>query len=771
MKKQRFKYIAIGVFSTLVIGVATLAGLDALFPLDIHQKTWATLVTARDGTPLRAFADKNGVWRYPVEIKDVSPLYLSALLTYEDQWFYHHPGINPFAFIRAFGQNLMARQIISGGSTLTMQVARMLHPTKRTLGGKWLQILRALQLEYHLTKDEILSLYLNMAPFGANIEGVQTACFTWLGKQVNEISHAEAALLAVLPQAPSFHRPDRHPDRARKARDKVLDRMEKFKVWTKTIVVQAKKEPVTAQRFVPPMTAPLAARRLFFKYPDRSHIATTLDYDLQVHLKTIVHDYVSGLSQDQSAAVLVVNHRSLDTIAYVGSADFSSVQRKGHVDMITAIRSPGSTLKPFLYGLAMDKGLIHSHSLLMDTPRYQKEYDPGNFSKGFSGPVTMADALRLSLNVPAVQVLEHYSPQVFYDQMVHAGARLKLSGRPNLSMVLGGVGTNLESLVRLYTAIVRGGLTGKPRLLATAPLQERYLMSQGAAWIISQILSHPMPGFEGVNRLAGHTPMAWKTGTSYGFRDAWAIGIMGEYVAGVWVGRPDGSPSVGQYGASTAIPLLRRVFDSLPLSDFHTPQPSGVSKQTICWPLGLPQKETKNHCFVRHDAWILDNKIPMTLNRTDDPFSSLLKTFWVDKNGLRAQPSCGGIKKVSTPVWPQGAGPWIPKRWKAENLLPEPSPNCPNIADIPGNRMRITSLSDKSVLTRPPEQQNRGSIPLNALGSRGKTYWFLNREPIATLDPGSSGTLPMPMPGNYQMCVADDTGRYDVIHFSVIGLK
>ncbi|MBU0969071.1 MAG: penicillin-binding protein 1C, partial [Proteobacteria bacterium] len=591
----------------MILG-AVLLGLDQACPLHLDGKTRSTLVTARDGTPLRAFADDAGVWRYPVLLEEISPLYITALITYEDRWFFYHPGINPFAFIRAMIQNVFSGRIISGGSTLTMQVARILHPGKRNIAGKGIQMLRALQLEYHLTKEEILTHYLNLAPFGSNIEGVQTASFAYLGKPASALSHAEAALLAVLPQAPSFYRPDRHPERAKKARDKVLDRMETYHVWGKEQVIAAKKEPVIALRFTAPVTAAIAARRLVYHHSQLRKIVSTLDFDIQVHLEQVVKDYISGFSPEQSGAVLVVNYKTLEVKAYVGSADFQSIPRKGHVDMIQALRSPGSTLKPFLYGLAMDEGLIHSHSLLLDTPRYQQDYEPGNFSNGFTGPVSVTKALRLSLNVPAVQVLEAYGPRKFHDRLVHAGARLKLPGKPNLSMILGGLGTDLESLVRLYTALARDGLSGNPRLTPDDPGQDRFLMSPGAAWMISHILLQPMPGFEGINPLAGHIPMAWKTGTSYGFRDAWAFGIMGDYVAGVWVGRPDGSPSPGQYGAITALPLLQRVFESLPLSDFTTPPPSTVQQIRICWPLGTTPAESQDDCHMPHDAWILNHR-------------------------------------------------------------------------------------------------------------------------------------------------------------------
>ncbi len=753
---------------TVLILTVSIVGLDKKYPLNLNGKAWSTLVTARDGTPLRAFADATGVWRYPARLSDISPLYLKALITYEDRWFYFHPGVNLVSFIRAAGQNLISGRIISGGSTLTMQVARLLHPGPRTLLGKGYQILRALQLEYHLTKDQILSLYINLAPFGSNIEGVRTASFTYLGKPATELSHAEAALLAVLPQAPSFYRPDRHPERARKARDKVLDRMDRFRAWEKEAITAARQEPVIALRYAAPMIAPLAARRLARNQQDQTKIVSSLDPDLQIHLEQIVEDYVAGLSDDQSGAVLVVNYKTLDILAYIGSADFSSARRKGHVDMVRALRSPGSALKPFLYGLALDEGLIHSQSLLLDTPRYQQDYDPGNFSSGFSGPVSVTKALRLSLNVPAVQLLEAYGPQKFHDRLVHAGARLKLSGSPNLSMVLGGLGTDLESLVRLYTALTRNGITGNPTLLQDAPKAERYLMSAGAAWIIRQILLQPMPGFEGINRLVGSVPMAWKTGTSYGFRDAWALGMMGDYVAGVWVGRPDGSPSPGQYGAVTALPLLHRVFESLPLSGFTTPPPPSIQTARICWPLGTQKTGNPGYCHVEQDAFILNNAVPRTLVPGEDPFNSLLKTVWIDTVGQRARPACGGIEKISIPVWPVSAEPWLPTSWRRERQIPPPSPSCPGMAAFPGNSLQIISISHNSVLTRSPGQDSMPAVKLAAQGGQGNFHWFLNGRPVTKGTTGNIAYITLPPPGVHQLAVADEYGNTDTIRFEVL---
>ncbi len=768
MNTGRFKKAVLGTLGGSAALVLCLVLLDMAFPLPRTAPEPACVVTAKDHTPLRAFADKDGIWRYPVSINAVSKTYIQALLTYEDRWFYYHPGVNPFAIFRALFQNIRAKKTVSGGSTLTMQVARLLFPHPRSVPGKIRQMLRALQLEWHLSKDQILTLYLNMAPFGSNIEGVQAAAYTWLGKPADMLSHAEAALLAVLPQAPSRYRPDRHPDRAKKARDKVLDRMAAFRAWPEEDIRSARIEPVVSFRNQPPVTAPLLARRLHRRMPDHQLIRSCIDFDLQLHLETLIRDYCSRLPDQQSAAALVVDIPSAEVLAYAGSADFGDSERQGHVDMVRAIRSPGSTLKPFLYGFCLDQGLIHSHSLLVDTPRFKQAYDPGNFSKGFLGPVSAAKALRMSLNVPAVQLLEAYGPQTFSDRLKNAGARVSLHGAPNLSMILGGMGSDLESIVTLFTAIAADGITTGLKFTVQDLPQRRFLMSPGAAWILREILSQPLPGFEHISRLSPRVPVAWKTGTSYGFRDAWAVGIMGNYVAGVWIGRPDGSPCPGQYGARTAVPLLERILFALPLSSFKTPPPKSVSKTGICWPLGHASDRFPEHCHMTRQAWVLDHVIPPTLPTGLSMDSSLLKSVWVDQAGRRARPSCGGKEKKTIALWPKSLDPWLPNYWRRHRLIPEASPQCPDMAAIEGNRLEITGIQDRGVLTRTPGQQSPPALPLTSIGGNGKQHWFLNQQPVGIIMTGTSGTCPMPLPGAYQLAVLDESGNSDFIEFEVI---
>ena len=656
--------------------LSTLLLLNALYPLNLpHENSlFARLIVDERGRPLRAFADREGVWRYPLSLDQVSPLYLEALLTYEDRWFWYHPGVNPFALLRACFQNIVHGEIVSGGSTLSMQVARLLHPHPRTLAGKGQQLLRTLQLEWQLDKKEILNIYLNIAPFGGTIEGVQAASYTYLNKSAATLSHAEAALLAVLPQSPTRYRPDKHSETATKARNKVLDRMFTQGRWSEERVADAKLESVYAYRARRELVAPLLARRLLKNSDAQQAIKTTINGQLQRALEAYVKTYIHRLPARTSAAILVVDNQSAEVKAYLGSANFTDDSRFGHVDMIQAIRSPGSTLKPFLFALAMDEGLIHSHSLMADVPRSWGEYRPSNFSQHYSGPVSASEALQRSLNIPFIDLLERYGPKRFATVLKGAGLSLKIpTGEPNLAVILGGAGTSLEQLVVAYMAFARDGKTLPLKYVQQANSaieQPRYFFSPGAAWITQRTLSSiTRPGsLNTVAAIKTRQNMAWKTGTSFGYRDTWAIGVSKKYTIGVWIGRPDGTPIPGHNGRQTAGPLLFAVADHLQLRAETITQPASVTQQEICWPLGIPTPSSEQ-CHQGHTAWVLDETLPPTWHQGDnDTWQENPMSFWVNAvTHLRVNKHCGlndqsiiQQKKVVA-LWPKILEPWLAK--------------------------------------------------------------------------------------------------------------
>ena len=719
--------------------VALLLLLDRMFPLPLPAAgSGSTIVLARDGKPLRAFPDADGVWRYPVTTDEVSPLYVEALLTYEDRWFWRHPGVNPLALARACVQWLVHRRLVSGGSTLTMQVARILDGTPHSALGKLRQILRALQLEAHLSKRDILTLYLDRAPFGGTIEGVEAASWAYLGKPAARLSHAEAALLAVLPQMPSRLRPDRRPQAARAARDKVLTRMADLGVWSRAQVRDAMLETVAARALQPPLSAALLAERLHEEHPSARRIATTIDAELQQSLEARVTAYLAHLPDRTSAALLVVDNATLEARAYVGSAAFGDEQRLGHVDMVRAWRSPGSTLKPFLYGLAFDDGLIDSESLLLDAPQSFGSYRPGNFDMAYNGPVGAAEALRLSLNVPAVDLLDRVGPARFSARLANAGLELRLPRgvEPNLSVILGGTGVRMEDLVGAYTALNRGGVGGRVRYRADDPRIDRRVLSAGAAWIVRDILeAHPRPGYAPGTFDPGSRPrVAWKTGTSYGFRDAWAVGATRAYTLAVWIGRPDGTPLPGQYGAVTALPLMFQVVDSLPRSAIAaapSPPPPGVTQMDVCWPLGLvPEPAHPELCHQKRTAWILDGVVPPTPPERDaTSWGAGIVHLRLDaRTGDRLAGGCTrkAEREVVMARWPALAYPWLSRDLRRRASLPPLARGCADDGLALTQPLHIDGVADGAAIARAPNADAPATLRLRALGATGPVLWLVN---------------------------------------------
>ncbi|AKF49689.1 penicillin-binding protein 1C [Pseudomonas syringae pv. syringae HS191] len=760
----------------LLIALLWLA--DRLWPLPLPRDDLARVVLAEDGTPLWRFADANGVWRYPVSNEQVSPYYLEALLTYEDRWFYSHPGVNPLALLRATWQNLSGARVVSGGSTLSMQVARLLDPHSRTLSGKFRQLWRTLQLEWHLSKDQILSLYLNRAPFGGTLQGVAAASWAYLGKSPQNLTRAEAALLAVLPQAPSRLRPDRHPQRAQQARDKVLRRLAEFQVWPQASVNEALEEPLWLAPRQEPSLAPLLARRL-----NRPHspplIRTTLDASLQRRMEDLLMGWRARLPERTSAAILVVEAENMAVRAYVGSVDINDAKRFGHVDMVTALRSPGSTLKPFLYGMAMDAGLIHSESLMQDVPRRYGDYRPGNFSSGFGGPVAASSALSMSLNLPAVQLLEAYGPKRFAAELRNGGVPLTLPplAEPSLALILGGAGSRLEDLVTGYSAFARGGRSADVRLQPQDRLRERRMMSPGAAWIIRRILSgQSRPDIDPRAELVQRPQLAWKTGTSYGFRDAWAIGVGPRFLVGVWIGRPDGTPVPGQFGLASAAPLMLQVHDVLVNRDSQRgiaapvqPVPLNVGVAAICWPLGQPMSKSDPNCRRQRFAWTLDGTTPPTLQAADQPLGlGLQERVWVNAKGLRVAANCPDARAQDIALWPAPLEPWLPRAERRDARLPPADPDCPphNLNLAPP--LSIVGVREGDNLRLPAASRQALRLTLSALGGSGHRWWFIDGKPLADTDTRQDFTPTLSKPGRYQLSVLDESGQTARVEFSVV---
>jgi penicillin-binding protein 1C len=531
-----------------------------------HPQEVATssVVLDRNGLLLRPFTIADGRWRMPVTKADVDPLFFEMLFAYEDHRFYDHGGVDWPAMVRAALQYARAGEIVSGGSTITMQVARLLDgEDTRNLSGKLRQIVFAEEIDSRLSKDEILDLYLTLAPYGGNLEGIRAATLAYFGKEPARLTPAEAALLVALPQSPEARRPDRDPAAARAARDRVLDRMVSAGVLGPEEAEAAKSEAIPTGRRPFPIIAAHLAEAAVMADPGAATHTLTIDRTYQVALERLAADRASSLGQSISVAIVLADHTTGEILASVGSAGLFSAGREGFVDMTRALRSPGSTLKPFIYGLAFEMGLALPESLIEDRPTTFGDYTPVNFDGFYRGTVTIREALQQSLNVPAVIVLDAVGPAQLVARLRRAGASpvLPQLTAPGLAIGLGGIGITLRDLVTAYAAIANGGVavpltdgvTTTPRLDTSVQV-----LDPVAAWYVTDILAGVLPPSNGS---AGR--VAYKTGTSYGYRDAWALGFDGKYVIGVWVGRPDGAPIPGLSGIGAAAPILFESFDRL----------------------------------------------------------------------------------------------------------------------------------------------------------------------------------------------------------------
>jgi penicillin-binding protein 1C len=567
MKRARTILAGFGAIAS-VMAFALAFWVVSLGPVPLGKDLdYSHAVLDRDGRLLRAYATKEGRWRLPAQVADVDPRFFKILFAYEDRRFREHHGVDFLALGRAALQFAGSGHIVSGGSTLTMQVARLLEPRReRSLEAKLRQIVRAIEIDHALSKDGVLALYLSLAPYGGNLEGIRAASLAYFGKEPRRLTLGEAALLVALPQSPEYRRPDRHHDAALAARNRVLDRVAAAGAIPRDEIARAKAEPVPRARRPLPLFAPHAADQVVAAEPDARVHRLTIDLNLQKTLEELARERAVALGPDMSVAVTAVDNASGEVRARVASADYFDERRAGQVDMTRALRSPGSTLKPFIYGLAFEDGFLHPETLIDDKPQRYGSYAPENFDLTFQGTVTVRRALQLSLNVPAIAVLDRLGTDRLAARLRSAGAALVLpkDEAPGLAMGLGGVGVTLNDLTMLYAGLARMG--------AAQPLIERdgdhaaarRLLDPVAAWYVGNVLIGAPPPDN-----APHGRIAFKTGTSYGYRDAWALGFDGRTTIGVWVGRADGAPVPGLVGRASAAPIL---FDAFARSA-QTPAP------------------------------------------------------------------------------------------------------------------------------------------------------------------------------------------------------
>lgn len=539
--------------------------LDYFFPLDLSRyRQTSVLITDRNGEWLRWYLSPDQTWRFPIikqSAQEQLPAdYLKLLINYEDRRFYQHNGIDYHAIIRAMGQNISQGRIVSGASTLTMQTARLLMPHSRNWLGKIGELFRAWQLEQHFSKAEILQMYMQLAPMGGNLEGVHTASYYYFNKPADKLSLAESAWLVSLPQSPNLYNPIRYPQRAKAARDQVLARALQAGLITQEQYQSAIAQAVTINPTAFPLIAPhftdqTRANQNKTNENNQAIIKTSLYKPLQLELEKLLNRTLNERHENSNLAAAIMDNQSGDYLAYVGSADFFSQPRAGQMDMLQAIRSPGSTLKPFITLFAFDWLNYQPNTLIQDTPIIDDAYQPNNYDGYYQGEITLANALVRSRNVPAVRLLRAINPFRFSSHLQRQGLQLYFpnNSQPNLAVALGGVGIKGVQLLNLYRTLANCGYNQNFSAALAAP---------SACWQVSEILQRSQD--QNGRVFWGKEPVAFKTGTAYGWRDQWLFAYTKQYSIVLWGGRADGKFSSQRASAEELIPLLRKVLGLLP---------------------------------------------------------------------------------------------------------------------------------------------------------------------------------------------------------------
>ncbi len=760
----------------LAMAVFLLAPLLAWFvlpkPVLYDGVAFSTLVTARDGQPLKLEFAADGRYRLFTPLDDIAPVMIDATLLYEDRRFYRHPGVDPLALVRAAWTTYMRRTRIVGGSTITMQLARLrFGMDTRTPLGKLRQSIRAVQLERHYDKGEILEAYLNLAPYGGSIEGVGTASRIYFDKPARALGRGEALALAVIPQNPTA----RFPATAAGRTKLLAARARLFDAWRQSRT-DHDAETLARARLVPTFRPPSALPshaphfvRDHVPASGPSELRTTLDLDAQRLLEARIRDHLARRRGDgiANAAAMLIDHRSMEILALVGSAGFFNADIAGQVNGVRARRSPGSTLKPLLYALAMDTGLIHPMTLLEDAPERYASFTPENFDRGFLGPVFARDALIHSRNVPAVRVLEGVGVERFRALLDRAKvAELHPASHYGLALALGGNEMTMEELVQLYATIANAGMW-RPVVVeagaGVAKAQPIRLLSPEASFLVLDMLRDVPRPDAGPLPATRRSTVAWKTGTSYGFRDAWSVGVFGRYALAVWVGNFDGSGNPALVGREAAGPLFFAIADSLHDDHGQFTRNAGtlnLRRVEVCATTGdLPG----THCPSTTLSWFIPGISPIKV-------STIHRAVAVDVDtGLRSCRADADTVQRVFEFWPSNLRSVIRRAGIAIRSPPPWSPECGlDATSAVGLSPRIRSPQPALVYHAAPPGVDQANVPLSAVadGDARALYWFVDDRLVATAAPGDDRFW-TPRAGRFTVRVVDDLGRADAVAVQV----
>ncbi len=760
--KRLFKIVLSG------IGVFVLALFLFPLPKDMLFPSSSQIVRSSSGGILRVFLSEDEMWRMHESLDRMSPHLKSAVLEYEDRYFYLHPGFNPVSIARAVLVNAKAKEFKQGGSTITMQLARMIEARPRTLRAKLIESFRTVQLELFYSKDEILERYLNLTPYGGNIVGVSAASYVYYGKSASNLTIAEASLLASIPNNPNFRRPDIYPERAKRARNSILDLIANAGLVDDDDILRAKEEEVPLRRIDLPFLAPHFSRMLRAQSPNTASLRSTLDLGLQVRTGQLLESYTSHMKKEgvRNAAMVVIENSTMKIRAWHGSLDFFDRGSEGQNDGVLASRSPGSTLKPFVYGLALDHGVASPGSMLEDVPADYNGYQPVNFDGGFSGLVSFEEALIRSLNVPAVNLDAALAQNGLHQFMVNAGVNSINQDKSHygLSLVLGGGEISLIELATLYAGLANGGEFGNYRVLEHSAVSKySKLLSEEASYYLSHTLAElTRPTMSAVWDWSQDRPkISWKTGTSYGHKDAWSIGYTKDYTIGVWVGNFDGSGSPALVGAEAAAPILMASFDAIGSETTWFEKPKTFDKRRVCSISG--QTATDLCSSVR--------SLPFLAGVSPNKSCELHVRLEVDtQSGKRVCSECRVGRNTEFRVferWPAKVATWMDRHDHVLGQIPEHAENCNRI--LAGETPIIKSPKENAVYktsSEIPLEYQKISLQASVSNSTNKIFWFIDQELVHSGSPQDQVFIHA-KPGRHIITLLDDSGRSSKTAYSV----
>lgn len=772
MKEKKLKTILPRVLQTIItLGALFIIflGLNLIIPIST-KISYSSVVTDRNGEILYSFLNKEDKWRMYIKQEEISDELKKTILFKEDKYFYYHFGVNPLAIGRALFNNIAQNKRTSGASTITMQVARLLEPRPRTYISKLIEIFRALQLEWMLSKDEILQLYLNLVPYGGNIEGVQSAAVLFFNKKANNLSLAEITTLSVIPNRPSSLQIGKENSALIEVRNKWLGNMKQARLFPDETINDALGEPLDAVRMPSPKFAPHFCYRMHSSFPENDIIQSTLDKGMQKKCEIAVNEYMKTIKGYgvHNAAVLVVDNTNREVLSYVGSADFYGTEDAGQVDGIRAIRQPGSTLKPLIYALAIEDGKITPKTVITDVPVNFQGYTPVNFNQAFNGYVSVENALAQSLNIPAVKTLEAIGVNRAIETLIDCQFKTveKQKDILGLSLVLGGCGVSLEEMTALYAMFANEGVYQPLSYLKASQHDSIQILKASSSFMISEILQKlERPDLPNSWKSSKHLPaLSWKTGTSYGRKDAWSIGYNDKYTIGVWVGNFSGEGVPELTGASFASPLLFKIFNTLdpnPMRNWLV-APEDIKFRKVCASSGMVPADDCEQIVLDYFLPTVSGNI--SCNHQKQCFVSIDESYSYCQYCLPD----AGYKVKKYPNHPQEILAFYRENQINYTGIPTHNPDCENW--LTNNPPQIISPTNGGVYYINLKEPESLVLRCNTASDVDRVFWFVNDGVYRSTDKEESVLLMPDKEGLYTISCSDDQGRNSTIQFEVIFL-